>query len=410
MSIATLAIRCAAGIAALTLSAQLGATAASASPELGSHATDGNSSANATPPDTESAPSDSRDGSGTEGGSSRPSSEVGDEPSSTPDSPDRSSTEPTEDGPDAEDEERTFDAHSTTADAYAVTGAIGKKWKGLGGESGRLGEPTANERCGLSNGGCYQSFRHGQIHWSYKTGAHPTHGGIRGAWGGQGFERGKLGYPTSGERCGLKGGGCYQRFEGGEIHWSKTTGARWTTGAIKNAWARTGHESGKLGYPTTDERCGLSGGGCYQRFQHGQVHWSPKSGAHPTWGGMQQEWSRNGWERGSWGYPTGPEQKITDGRWQQRFQGGLKTYPGIDPAWDKLAKCESGGNWSINTGNGHYGGLQFTAQTWKAFGGHKYASNAHLATREEQIAIGEKTQKAQGWGAWPSCSKKVGLR
>ena len=78
--------------------------------------------------------------------------------------------------------------------------------------------------------------------------------------------------------------------------------------------------------------------------------------------------------------------------------------------WDQIAQCESGGNWSINTGNGYYGGLQFSASTWKAFGGHRYASNAHLATREEQIAIAEKTQAAQGWGAWPSCSRKLGLR
>ncbi|MFX4273568.1 transglycosylase family protein [Propionibacteriaceae bacterium Y1685] len=78
--------------------------------------------------------------------------------------------------------------------------------------------------------------------------------------------------------------------------------------------------------------------------------------------------------------------------------------------WDKLAKCESGGNWSINTGNGFYGGLQFTSQTWKAFGGGKYAENAHLATREQQIAIAKKVQASQGWGAWPACTSKLGIR
>jgi LysM repeat protein len=77
--------------------------------------------------------------------------------------------------------------------------------------------------------------------------------------------------------------------------------------------------------------------------------------------------------------------------------------------WDRLAQCESGGNWGINTGNGYYGGLQFSAGTWRAFGGGKYASSAHRASRSEQIAIAEKVLDRQGWGAWPACSRKLGL-
>ncbi|SDS28639.1 resuscitation-promoting factor [Corynebacterium timonense] len=78
--------------------------------------------------------------------------------------------------------------------------------------------------------------------------------------------------------------------------------------------------------------------------------------------------------------------------------------------WDAIAACESGGNWSINTGNGYYGGLQFNAGTWAAYGGTAYAPTADQATREQQIAIAEKTQAAQGWGAWPACTAKLGLR
>ena len=77
--------------------------------------------------------------------------------------------------------------------------------------------------------------------------------------------------------------------------------------------------------------------------------------------------------------------------------------------WDALAQCESGGDWAINTGNGYYGGLQFSPSTWQAFGGGAYASRADLATREEQIATAEKTLATQGWGAWPACSAKLGL-
>lgn len=78
--------------------------------------------------------------------------------------------------------------------------------------------------------------------------------------------------------------------------------------------------------------------------------------------------------------------------------------------WDSIAQCESGGDWSINTGNGFSGGLQFHPQTWTAFGGGEYSPTAAGATREQQIAVGEKVQAAQGWGAWPACTAKLGIR
>lgn len=76
--------------------------------------------------------------------------------------------------------------------------------------------------------------------------------------------------------------------------------------------------------------------------------------------------------------------------------------------WDALARCESGGNWAINTGNGYYGGVQFDQNTWERQGGLRYAQRADLATREEQIAIAEVTRARQGWGAWPTCSARLG--
>jgi len=77
--------------------------------------------------------------------------------------------------------------------------------------------------------------------------------------------------------------------------------------------------------------------------------------------------------------------------------------------WDKVAQCESGGNWNTNTGNGYYGGLQFSYSTWLAYGGGAYAQTANLASREQQIAIAERVQAAQGWGAWPTCSARAGV-
>jgi LysM repeat protein len=73
--------------------------------------------------------------------------------------------------------------------------------------------------------------------------------------------------------------------------------------------------------------------------------------------------------------------------------------------WDGVAECESGGNWSINTGNGYYGGLQFSQSTWEGYGGLQYASRADLATKDQQIAVAELTLVGQGIGAWPTCGR-----
>ena len=75
--------------------------------------------------------------------------------------------------------------------------------------------------------------------------------------------------------------------------------------------------------------------------------------------------------------------------------------------WDRLAQCESGGNWGINTGNGYSGGLQFSPGTWRANGGSGSASSA---SRAEQIRVAERIRASQGWGAWPACSSRLGLR
>lgn len=75
--------------------------------------------------------------------------------------------------------------------------------------------------------------------------------------------------------------------------------------------------------------------------------------------------------------------------------------------WDRLAQCESGGNWAINTGNGYFGGLQFSLSSWRAVGGSGYP---HQASKAEQIARAEALKARQGWGAWPACTAKLGLR
>ncbi|MFC9492034.1 transglycosylase family protein, partial [Streptomyces hydrogenans] len=77
--------------------------------------------------------------------------------------------------------------------------------------------------------------------------------------------------------------------------------------------------------------------------------------------------------------------------------------------WEKVAKCESSSNWRINTGNGYFGGLQFSQSTWVAYGGREFAPRADLASKDQQIAVAERVLKGQGPGAWPACGSSAGL-
>jgi len=78
--------------------------------------------------------------------------------------------------------------------------------------------------------------------------------------------------------------------------------------------------------------------------------------------------------------------------------------------WNRLAHCESTSRWFINTGNGYYGGLQISPSTWRAYGGQRFAGLPHRANKAEQIIVGKRIKAGQGWGAWPSCSRRLGLR
>lgn len=83
--------------------------------------------------------------------------------------------------------------------------------------------------------------------------------------------------------------------------------------------------------------------------------------------------------------------------------------PAHHSVWDRVANCESSNNWHINTGNGFYGGLQFSAGTWHAYHGHRYASQANHASRKEQIAVARRVLASQGRDAWPVCGPHAGL-
>lgn len=100
-------------------------------------------------------------------------------------------------------------------------------------------------------------------------------------------------------------------------------------------------------------------------------------------------------------------QTSYNGATNQTYKAVSYPAPSNGGVWDNIAQCESGGNWGTNTGNGYYGGLQFTPSSWHAVGGSGLPSQA---SRSEQIARAKILQSRQGWGAWPACTSKLGIR
>jgi uncharacterized protein with LGFP repeats len=213
---------------------------------------------------------------------------------------------------------------SAASGAHFVSPIISPAWLAVKGASGTLGYPIGDQVCGLLKGGCYQRFQGGIEYWSGQSGAHFVRGPIATAWAARSGERGALGYPTSNPFCGLVCAGCGQHFQNGSIYWSATSGTHAVRGAIRAEYAALGWEN-NLGYPTSEEFCGLVGGGCGQHFQNGSIYWSPRSGAHDVRGGIRTAWAASGWERGRFGYPTGERTPVAGGRFTQTFQHGRLT-------------------------------------------------------------------------------------
>jgi hypothetical protein len=160
--------------------------------------------------------------------------------------------------------------------AYISTGAIRDAWGKYGFENGRMGYPTSNPYPTI-NGGMTQDYQGGAIVWSPVSGAHISVGGIRTVWAEMGFEKSQLGYPTSDELTGLKDGGVYQMYQGGAIVWSPASGSYPSMGGIRTAWGAQGFENGKLGYPTSNEYAS-GNGSVTQNYQGGKITWSPATG------------------------------------------------------------------------------------------------------------------------------------
>lgn len=225
--------------------------------------------------------------------------------------------------------------------AHAQT-AIEWKYQQVGGANSVLGRATSGEVCGLVRGGCYVVYQGGVIVWSPASGAQVSRGAIRQAYSRAGFERGPLGYPISDEVCGIKYGGCYQLYQGGKVLWSEPTGAHALLGAIGEHFGRVSSEHSPLGMPTGDESCGLRDGGCYQLFEGGKILWSPASGAHALWGALGARFSAVGNEGSALGYPVSDEIcGIKNNGCYQLFQGGAAYWSEATGAWEQWGLIRS---------------------------------------------------------------------
>jgi uncharacterized protein with LGFP repeats len=197
-------------------------------------------------------------------------------------------------------------------------GEVARRYAALGGEGGVLGAPRSAIGCGLRDGGCFQDYAYGAIHWSPATGARVTRGWIADRWWTAGREGGELGYPTSDEQPTPRGDGVYQTFQRGSVYVSPA-GARVVKGWVFDRWTALGREQSVLGFPTSEET-GVAGG-VTQSFQRGVISSSAGTGAHAVWGWVLDEWAALGREGGVLGFPTSDEVATAAGAYNT-FAGG----------------------------------------------------------------------------------------
>lgn len=207
---------------------------------------------------------------------------------------------------------------------FDVGGAIEVEYDQAGGP-GFFGDPTTPES-DAGRGGRYQAFeRNSSIYWHPDTGANQVGGAIRDKWGSLGWENGLLGYPVTRENATPGNHGSYNHFQGGSIYWSLGTAAHQIGGAIRDKWAAYGWENSALGFPITDETMAGKDNGRYNLFGGGAIYWSARSGAHPVWGTIRNDWEGTGAENGRYGYPTSDEYDFEKGK-AQDFQNGRITW------------------------------------------------------------------------------------
>jgi uncharacterized protein with LGFP repeats len=192
-----------------------------------------------------------------------------------------------------------------------------------GGVTGPLGYPINGDDRPTGDGrGRYATFQRGWMHYSTATGAHETHGLIAARYVAIGFEASRLGFPTSNETVAPDGVGRYNRFQGGYLMWTPSTGAHEVDGPIVAAWARLGLAPGLFGYPTGNPTPTSDLYGRMQTFQRGAIYEAPGTGAHGIRGAIRDRYVALGAERSWLGYPTIDSPGVV----QSGFQRGTITW------------------------------------------------------------------------------------
>ena len=203
--------------------------------------------------------------------------------------------------------------------AHALYGAILAKYNGLDGAAGWLGFPTTGETATPDGVGRYVHFQNGSIYWTPKTGAYAIPGDMFEAWGKNGWETGHLKYPVS--EANQVGNGYVQKFQGGYLTRNPDNTHHIVHGKIGEKYGELGTATSQLGYPTSDEIA--IRGGAFQQFEKGNIYWSPATGAHVIYyGDIFNEWGKNGWEQGRFGWPVKDMSAIPAGGLTIQFQNG----------------------------------------------------------------------------------------
>ena len=196
--------------------------------------------------------------------------------------------------------------------AVALRGALGA--------NGWIGAATSGVQAS-AKGGVFQRFEHGVGYWSPATGAQFVGEPVLSAWGAYGYQTGSMGYPRSGGVAGV-GGSRHQIFEGGIAYWRPGGRVSFIHGSILNAWAAAGWERSKVGLPTSNETASTKGG-VFQRFEHGVGYWSPATGAQFVGEPVLSAWGAYGYQTGSMGYPRSGGVAGVGGSRHQIFEGGI---------------------------------------------------------------------------------------
>lgn len=255
---------------------------------------------------------------------------------------------------------------------FSALSGIGSRWAAAGGET-VLGLPVAAEACGLKGSGCSQRFDKGNIYWAPGTGGHVVWGGILGRWTAGGAQNSSLGYPLTEETCGTSGG-CVQHFQGGSIFYSPTTGAHVARGAIGSRYSAAGTTRSTLGYPITSETCGQPAGGCVQRFQGGSIYWSPTTGAWISGRGIDSRFVSAGGLGGSLGYPIASERCVAGACSQSYQRGDITWTTSAGSRVYAMSECHK-----LNNGQAKYStyGANRVLLTWTSGYGQSHATNMY---------------------------------